>query len=205
MNHLIISFDDMGNLYFTNNKSNVVYQIEISKNNTIQIDNADYSIVNKANKYLGKIIKLPEKDSKKQNEEIEFDDYYSNSIPLSLYPEEQGYLFSNEKITNVNIADNFFDGEYEDQFDSYSEFLFYGNDFPIHVRKNGYYNALYDTFIISNDNILFRTKLIGEPPLYIIVINTDDNTIKFRDTTNFEYYTSYKIVTEDTNISLIKN
>merc|ERR1711934_159848 len=134
----------------------------------------------------GRITILDDKQTKKQLEEPEHDEsVMPGSIPISMYPEEAGYLF-----TQSNQEDSE-DSIYGDN-DEEGVFSFNGSGYEINKRKNGDYNALYDTFIIKNGFVQFRTKLIGEAPLYIIILEGTD--IKFRDTSTLEVYKYFKII-----------
>lgn len=178
-----VSFDEKGSLYF--DTDNASYQLEINRLSKPELVEGDYTVIKEYNYSTGSITKINE-DS--QYDEQEFENQQSGSIPLSMYPEEGGYMFTEP------------DFDYKDEDEG--QFHFLGSGVDIFERTNGYYNALYDTFINDSDNTTyFRTKLMGEPPLYIVIIR--DNKLFFRDSCR-ENLWEYTLMFDDSNKLILK-
>lgn len=180
-----ISFDNNGFLYLdTNNKT---YQLEIDIYNEPILISGEYNIIKEYDKLFGSITIV---DEEKQSQEIEYENYQSSSIPLSMYPEEKGYMYT--ELNNLNDDD-----------DDESIFTFMGEGIKVYIRDNENYNSFYDTFINKNQKTIFRTKLIGEPPLYVLTI--ENNIIYFRKSSNYNFPTKkFKIKNNNDNLFLEK-
>lgn len=168
--HPKIIFDNNGNLYlnFENIPNlNLEFnecQLEIDKNNKPYFDFFNYENINKVNTNFGQIKKLSTKETKNQQQDIEYD-IPTSEIPLSHYFEKQGLFFKDEIKT------------YDDFSEEYEEFHFLEStkfNIPIYEKKNGYYNAVYDTFIKINNETEFYSRLVGAPPLYVITLEKTD-------------------------------
>ena len=193
LDDITISFDTKGSVYFEFN--NKTYQVEINKNCDPELVQADYTIFNKNPRVnRGVITTLSNDETNKQMEECEHTECINGgSIPISQYPEEFGHLFSYQTYENTECSD--------DQDQGY--FSFNGTGYEIYERKNGYYNALYDTFILKNNILQFRTKLIGEPALYVIRI--EGLNIKCRDTSTLDVYKNFNIVEINNDLVIQKS
>lgn len=170
----LISFDINGNTYITIN--DIDYQLCIDGKNNPYLDKADYSIIKQSNIDVGTIVDESMFNGNKKEDltsiiDPDFDDNDSDAedyddsnfcgvVHEKYLPEENGYLFSIP-------TDDFMT----------SKFYFCQNgshDIKINERNNGDILSLYDTFLYNgnqdNGVCIFRTKLVGEPPLYAIRI-----------------------------------
>ncbi len=135
-------FDNKGNLYFI--KDDITYQVNISKDNELE-----YHMVN--------LIKYNQiKCNLLQTSDI----HYLNDLENHLAEnndENTEYYLNYMTIGDSNDNEN-------------TEFEFYSNiDIPV-FKTNEYINALYETIIINDNKILFRSKDY-ELPLYRIIVN----------------------------------
>lgn len=197
-----VYFDTCGNMYIEYMEK--MHQICIDGKNDIYTDVADYSILSHDSIECGYIMDIEKNTSNKETvmdiieqdeDDVNSDDeFYDENDPFGsvsdrFYVEEKDYMFS------ISVEDY-----------SLSQFYFckrLGTDnFLINKRKNGDINALYDTFIYNNDKCLFRSKLIGEPPLYVVKVYP--HHINLRDIYDIDYSKNYKILLDGSEISLIK-
>jgi hypothetical protein len=168
--NIVSSFDTCGNLYAHHNDK--VYQVCIDAKNNLYLDPGDYSIITSSEVEFGYIIDIDRKKTKQdvsimsddEDDEYDFDPY--GAVSDKFYPEEHNYMFSIPAQNHQDVKFYFCKRPYV-------------KNISIVKRTNGDINALYDTFIYKNDKCIFRTKLIGDPPLYVISIH--GNNLFFRE------------------------
>lgn len=198
-----VNFDTCGNTYIEYNSK--VYQICISKKNDIYLDYADYSILSTESPEYGHII---ESSSESNNTE---------RVADVIEPEDDHNDYSDDENYDENdpygaVGDNYYIEEKNYMFSvptsDYSTPQFYfckasgTNDILVNQRNNGDVNALYDTFIYNNEKCTFRSKLIGEPPFYVVKLY--DDHISLRDIYDINNCKYYKIVFDGSNINLVR-
>ena len=203
-----IKFDDHGNLYFElgsndifKDKELTTYQVDIDGKGDLVIDLSDYKIldVDSSSSNLGRIHVdktkktdahefMDKEDSDAEDEGAEDVDPYG-SVDEKYYPEEKGYFYSIP--TDDYIQSRFFFCQS------------HNNIIPINKRNNGDVLALYDTHLYDDSNNLsFRSKLLGEPPLYIVKIYKN-GIITYRETCNVEGNKHYYLfLNPENNIEL---
>ena len=199
-----VTFDSCGNVYIEYEKK--VYQVCINNKNDIYLDYADYSILSNNPIECGCIMEASRESNTKESltdiiqpdndqyDDSDEDEYQDENDPYgavgdNYYIEEKDYMFS------VPTSDY-----YTPQF--YFCKLSGSNDIPVNDRNNGDVKALYDAFMYDENKCIFRSKLIGEPPLYVVKIY--DNYINQRDIFDIHTSKSYKVVFDGKYISLIK-
>jgi len=190
-----VSFDISGNVYFDLNKhrddlkdylndsnSDLTYQVDITGNNKPYCDPNTYNIIDSdCYEGYGYIQKdpsyKPEENKEKDDNEYDSDD---SDAYHKYYYEEKGYLYT---VPN-------FDDKLDD---SWFHFCHLSSmcDIPIHKREFGDILSLYDTYIIKDNAVIFRSKLMHEIPLYILKIYTDH--VSFRETCNTSYEHNYML------------
>lgn len=118
-----------------------IFQININGNNEPIAESGDYQIIDNVNVNINKMI---------GSENIN-----------SYFVEDKDAFIDESDITDTIDSDEL------------KEFIFSGSlcEIPIHDRKNGQYQALYDTFIYdNNEHLCFRTKEPHNEILYRIKI-----------------------------------
>ena len=198
-----VNFDTCGNTYIEYNSK--TYQICINKKNDIYLDYADYNILSAENPEFGYIIESSNEpnNTERVTDVIEPDDDHTN------YSDDE---YQDENDPYGAVGDNYYIEEKNYMFSvptsDYSTPQFYfcklsgTDDISVNQRHNGDVNALYDTFIYNNEKCTFRSKLIGEPPFYVIKIYSDH--INLRDIYDVDNSKSYRIVFDSSHISFIK-
>ena len=174
-----ISLDKNGNVYLdTKDKS---YQLCIDNKNNPYFDEGDYHILTKVeDDVYGKIYDdvfsekdnyNEEDDEKNKYKDIDSDEEdYANEehdpygyVNDKYYYEEQGSYYS---VPTENYNQNKF---------YFCNTLYSSKDIDVNDRYNGEVLSMYDTFIFQNDQNTFRSKLIGEPPLYVVKMYDNGN------------------------------
>lgn len=202
-----LSFDVYGNMYLSHN--DVTYQLCIDGKNNAYIDEADYTVISSDEIEFGKIINTTHLEKQEQQIQEVNEDYNSDcddddpdnmyldehdpygSVSDKFYIEEKNYMF------NISAIDH-----------SYSKFYFCKSfncpQVSVLNRKNGDNEALYDTFIYNDNNeCCFRTKLVGEPPFYVVRISK--HGIEMRDIYDISRTRSYKVqLNSDNKLVLIQ-
>ncbi len=180
------SFDLYGSMYL--NLNNCAYQLCVDNKNKPYFDLGDYKILDGKTVLFGSILdmstfsdNLPDsnyEDSDDENSDYEYNDDPDpfGTVNEKYFPEEKDYLFSvpaknhmKKKFYFCKLSDNI--------------------NIQVNNRNNGDINALYDTFIYQDNKCKFRSKLLGEPPLYVLRVYED--RIEFRniyDTNNIQKY-----------------
>lgn len=199
----MITFDTSGNMYI--DYGTKIYQICINKNNDIYLDYANYDIISSDSIEYGYIMESRESSNKETVTDIiepDNDNEYDSD----------GNEYQDENDPFGAVGDNYFVEEKNHMFSiptsDYFTPQFYfcklsgTNDIPVVERNNGDVNALYDVFIYHKNKCSFRSKLIGEPPLYVVKVYSD--YINLRDIYDIHNSKSYKIVFDGVNINLNK-
>jgi hypothetical protein len=193
--HLMISFDEYGNLYLNDSANqNQAYQLNISGKNIPYFDFGYYKIISE---YTGKaktFVAL-DKDSLKTKIkteiEREFDNYnsddeYDLENNIDYYPEDTDYLNNEDENENGDENENENGDENEDDYNENEDnhkFTFWtniiNNQFSIFNRENGDIMALYDVYIYKDDKLMFRSNSIDNSSIYRFKINVNGD-IHFR-------------------------
>lgn len=204
-----INFDDSGNLYFEfshndefKDKEFTLYQVDIDGKGDMILDLADYKIIDSKKHLFGKIhqdksktskshVLMDKEDSDADDENDDDEDPYG-SVSEKYYPEEKGYFYS---IPTENYHQSSF------HFCQTSDIVI-----PVNTRTNGDVLALYDTHIYDDSsNLVFRSKLLGEPPLYIVKVHQNGN-VTYREICNVDGCKHYSLfVDKDNNVTLQYN
>ena len=193
-----LSFDINGNLYIDissclNNpvcikQAHTVYQVCINGKNTPYADPGIYTILNTTKPQIGGIyddLTTTNDNTSDDDNDDDIDDAENidddvnplGTVSDKYYIEEKDYLYS---IPTNNYLD--------------SNFYFCGDDtVNIYDRLHGDVLALYDTFLYKNDINIFRTKLLGEPPFYVIKLLIDSGIIGFRIIYDTKFEVLYRL------------
>jgi len=193
----LVYFDTNGNAYIDlsyysglfDNVQFLVYQICVDGNNNIMFDPHEYPIIYNNEIKLGKFVEEDieeEKDDK--NEDNNCEEYMENVNPYDLVSTKYYY----EEKKSCYFLD------LEDDETSYFTFYNNSNDNGINIenRENGDILSLYDTLIYQNSTNIFRSKLIGDAPLYILKLY-DNGTIQFRELIDINNEEEYYISIDD--------
>ena len=205
---VIVSFDKCGNVYF--GVDNDIYDLSIDKDNKLSCDkyvikdpgivyvNTDPAIFGKLkisdqpNSLRGKARKQQLLDAEKEKEELNSDEEEHEDIEDPFTEKDLDY-FENY---DINIDNN------EDTDEEYFIFLETGESFNVYEREHT--NALYNTILLKNNNICFKSKIIGGLPVYNLRIY-DDNNIQFKiSVDNDTKWQFYKLVLTDDNSLKLK-
>lgn len=195
-NELDFFFDNKGNAYLK--YKDKISQIGVDKDNMPYCEKGEYIINGEYEEKIEQMYEDTYKDeSHEEHDEIRSDDgvldedYDENvycSVDDDIYYEEKNHYYS---ISTKNLSATKF------------YFCSTGANVDIFKIKDSNILALYDTFVFTNNDCIYRSKLLGEPPLYVLKVYNNGN-IGFRDMcSSTDKY--YKIIIENDNVNIIKN
>lgn len=171
-----ISLDVYGNLYFSHNKTNITYQLNIDGKNKITLDKDNYKIIEQYTK-INKIKYLDENSlkNKMKNNNLEQDGSEgsegSDEITDHIYyPEDEGYVIDSV-LDNQDPDQEVIDEDFINKYgENNLQFTFWQPDdsgINIYCREDEDIMALYDTYIYDiNNRLLFKSNSPDNSSIY---------------------------------------
>ena len=175
-----INLDVYGNLYFSHNKTNITYQLNIDGKNRITLDKGEYKILEPYNK-IYKTKQLDENSLKKKvkNDLEENSGSESGSgsedSDSKYYPEDADFIDEEiieenskeeeKKIIDEDLINKY--GENNLQFTFWQPLATDTNNINIFFREGEEIMALYDTYIYDiNNQLLFKSNSPDSSSIY---------------------------------------
>ena len=199
----IVSFDINGNAYVDISKHfkfNNLFQICVDGENKPYCDPGDYTILDNTIPKFGNMFNSENKeeenseDEDSDKEEEVVDDYVRHDPYCNI---SEKYYYE-EKDTLYNLNDDHYD---DSKFHFCS--LTLAIDIPVVDRLNGDILSLYDTFLYQDNNNVFRSKLVGEAPLYILKLH-ESGSVYFRNICNRNTETEYSFsIDKENNLKIV--
>lgn len=196
----IFFFDKYGNAYLDGRETSYgkILKLGISKTNGLEIEedftiiddeDYDYKRLTSITKINSLTAKLKEDEKKLQKDKIR--EFYDEDIDDNYYPEDDHYYVEQS------------DDEDEDYLaiDDYQEFSFCSNDKIKLVNiENEEINALYETIVYDNGNVLCKSTLNNSSIPFRIMIHTNGKIIV--KTTGTSEKSFRLCLNEDNNINI---
>lgn len=197
----IVSFDKNGNVYIDiskHYKSNNILQICVDGQNKPYCDPGDYSILNDAEHVFGNMFNSNEEEKIKVDESDTDDEEPISGVKYDPICNISETYYYEEKGTYYNLKD-----KHDDDSKFHFCTLSSDDEIPVMDRLNGDILALYDTFLYKDGNNIFRSKLVGEVPLYILKLH-ETGEVYFRNICNKNIEKEYRfVIDKEDNLQIV--